>query len=307
MTSRELLYVKTLAEEKSISKAAKKLFIAQPSLSQSLQKIETTLKTNLFNRTTSGLTLTYAGERYYQIACQILKIYDDFEAEISDMNELKTGRIQAGFTSQLGEIILPKILPEFKENCPNIELELTEDSTSSLENRLLSGELDFILTHAPMRNQNPLVQYEVLSKDSFIIALSSDHPLREKAVSLPGYPHPVLDLKLLKDESFLMLDSTQRIRHITDAILSKAKITPNVSLTMKNYVTLQSLAGLGIGITLLPNDYADLPVIENPPVFLSIPEEYEASWNLCIATLKDGYLSKAEQLFLSLIRRYFQH
>ena len=158
-----------------------------------------------------------------------------------------------------------------------------------------------------MRNQHPLVQYEVLSKDSFIIALSSDQPLREKEVSLPGYPHPVLDLKLLKDESFLMLDSTQRIRHITDAILSKAKITPNVSLTMKNYVTLQSLAGLGIGITLLPNDYADLPVIEKPPVFLSIPEEYEASWNLCIATLKDGYLSKAEQLFLSLIRRYFQH
>ena len=64
MTSRELLYVKTIADEKSISQAAKKLFIAQPSLSQSLQRIEEQLGTQLFNRSVGGLTLTYAGERY---------------------------------------------------------------------------------------------------------------------------------------------------------------------------------------------------------------------------------------------------
>ena len=62
MTSRELLYVKTIAEAKTISKAAQKLFVAQPSLSQSLQRIEDALGTQLFNRTASGLTLTDALE-----------------------------------------------------------------------------------------------------------------------------------------------------------------------------------------------------------------------------------------------------
>ena len=57
MTSKELLYVKTVADEKSISRAAKKLFIAQPSLSQSIQRIEEALGTPLFNRNTKGLTL----------------------------------------------------------------------------------------------------------------------------------------------------------------------------------------------------------------------------------------------------------
>ena len=79
MTSKELLYVKTIAEEKSISQAAKLLFIAQPSLSQALSRIEDNLGTPLFTRTTGGLNLTYAGERYYQTACRILKIYENLE------------------------------------------------------------------------------------------------------------------------------------------------------------------------------------------------------------------------------------
>ena len=91
MTSKELMYVKTIAEEKTISKAAQKLFVAQPSLSQSLQRIEEALGARLFNRTAGGLTLTYAGERYYHMATQILKMYQDFETEVSDINNLKPG------------------------------------------------------------------------------------------------------------------------------------------------------------------------------------------------------------------------
>ena len=116
MTSRELEYIKTVADEKSISAAARKLYIAQPSLSQSLQRIEENLDAHLFNRTPSGLTLTYAGKRCYQMACQVLKIYSDFETEISDIKQLKSGRIVMGTTNHLGTVILPKILPEFKTN-----------------------------------------------------------------------------------------------------------------------------------------------------------------------------------------------
>ena len=89
MTSRELEYIKTVADEKASPLTARKLYIAQPSLSQSLQRIEENLGAKLFNRTPSGLTLTYAGERCYQMACQVLKIYSDFEAEISDINQVK--------------------------------------------------------------------------------------------------------------------------------------------------------------------------------------------------------------------------
>ena len=150
MTSRELEYIKTVADEKSISSAARKLYNAQPSLRQSIQR-------KLFNRTPSGLTLTYAGERCYQMACQVLKIYSDFEAEISDINQLKTGRIVMGTTNHLGTVILPEILLEFKENSPSVELEILEETTDKLENRLLSGQLDFDLMHALKEDSNQLL------------------------------------------------------------------------------------------------------------------------------------------------------
>lgn len=305
MTSRELLYVKTIADEKNISQAAKKLFIAQPSLSQSLQRIEESLGTQLFNRGTGGLTLTYAGERYYQIACQILKIYEDFETEISDINNLKTGRIYMGITNHLGTIVLPKILPKFKRDCPFIEIQVYEENTDHQEEKLLSGELDFAILHAPKRNPHPMLNYEILAKDPFVIALSQGHPLIKKARIEEGYPYPVLDLKLLKNEPFIMLHKEQRIRHVTDAILAQAKISPDIILTLKNYETAQSLAGQGLGVTLLPSDYADITSADCPPALLSIDEAYSAGWDLCITTLKNGFLSRADQYFLSLVRNYY--
>ena len=307
MTSRELLYVKTIADETSISQAAKKLFIAQPSLSQSLQRIEENLGTKLFNRGVGGLSLTYAGKRYYQIACQILKIVEDFETEISDINNLKTGRIFMGITNHLGTIVLPKILPRFKKDCPHVEIQIFEETTGCQEEKLLSGELDFAILHAPKKNPHSMLEYELLANDPFVIAMAKDNPLVQKAQKKDGYPYPVLDLKLLKNEPFIMLHRQQRIRHVTDAILAKANINPTIAFTLKNYETAQSLAGQGLGITFLPSDYADITSMESPPVLLSIDEKYSPGWDLCITTLKNGFLSRADQYFLSLVREYYSN
>lgn len=305
MTGRELLYVKTIADEKSISKAAKKLFVAQPSLSQSLQRIEDALGTQLFNRTTNKMLLTYAGERYYETACQILKLYENLETEISDINGLKTGRIHIGITNHLGTIVLPKILPEFHRQCPFVEIQIFEGNTSEQEQKLLSRELDFAILHAPKQNFNPLLNYELLGTDAFVLAVNPGNPLIEKAQSLDGYPYPVLDPKLLSNESFIMLHKEQRIRHVCDAILHQAQITPRILFTVKNYETAQGLVGHGMGVTFLPLSYANITHTECAPVLLSIDRSYAPGWDLCITTLNNGFLSKADQYFLELVRKEF--
>ena len=76
MTDKELLYIKTIVDEGRISKAAKKLHVTQPSLSHCVQHAEEVLDTRLFTRSPSGLTLTYAGEKYYRFAPQVLHLYD---------------------------------------------------------------------------------------------------------------------------------------------------------------------------------------------------------------------------------------
>ena len=307
MTSKELLYVKTIAEEKNISKAAQKLFVAQPSLSQSLQRIEDALGTRLFNRTAGGLTLTYAGERYYQTAAQILKMYNDFETEVSDINNLKTGRIHLGITTHLGTIVISHILPIFHRLCPNVEVYVSEENSSVLDQKILSGELDFAVMHAPaVQERQPLINYELLRNDPFLIALKQDHPLTGQAKSVDGFPYPVLDVRLLRDEPFLMLHKQQRIRQITDVVLKKAGITqPKILLTLRNYETAQLLAAQGMGVTLLPTQYVNISQPRFSAAFLSIPEKYGASWCMCISTLKSGFLSKADQMFIELVREHY--
>lgn len=305
MTTKELLYFKTIADEKSISQAARKLFIAQPSLSQYVKRIEDSLGIHLFNRTSTGLSLTYAGERYYLMATQVLKMYENFEFEISDINNLRAGRINVGITRHLGSCLLPKILPRFRAICPNIEISISEVTSSLQEEQLLAGKLDFSLMHAPpLENRNRAVNYELLNSDPYLIALPMDSPLKEKAEPPRcGDLFPTLDLMELKDETFVMICKGQRIRQISDYILRGAGIVnPKILLEVSNLDTVQRCVAAGLGVTLLPLQYMPLSNIAIPPEYYAIPPQYKASWNLCIATSKDFYLSKADLLFIRLVK-----
>lgn len=94
------------------------------------------------------------------MACQVLKIYSDFETEISDIKQLKSGRIVMGTTNHLGTVILPKILPEFKTNSPSIELDIREDNTGKLEEQVLTGAMDL---HCSMLQSWRQIHYWIMN------------------------------------------------------------------------------------------------------------------------------------------------
>lgn len=307
MTQRELIYVKTVADEKSISQAAKKLFIAQPSLSQYIKRIEDGLGTPLFNRTTTGLTLTYAGEKYYHMALQILKMYENFEMEISDINNMKTGRIHIGITSHLGGVVLPGILPGFIKRYPSVEITITEETSNKLETLLTAGKVDFIIAHAPKSPSDPILEYQFLSRDDFLIVAGDHSPLCSLAEKpADGGPFPVLDIRHLADEPFIMLPPTQRIRQVSDSILKKAGISqPNIRLTVKNFATAQLLSASGTGVTFIPRQYLRLTSMGSAVSCFSIPPEYNAYWDLSIGTSGCFLLSRADLVFIEEIKRIF--
>lgn len=308
MTERELLYVKTVADERSISKAAQKLFLTQPSLSVCIQKIETKLGVNLFKRTTNGLLLTFAGERYYQIATDILKIYSDFQIEVSDINNLKKGRITVGITVYLATYMLPLILPAFKQQCPNIEVFIVEKNSTELDKALASGEIDFSIMHTFPFNEhanNPHATIYPLFRDPLVLVTKKNHPMQGHAVSIKGLDYPQIDLTLFKDEPFIMLHQEQKIRQVTDLILLNAKINPTIALITKSYETARRLACAGIGVTLVPRQYLDIFSSEYYPDYYYIDEKYSPYWTMCVAVPKSAYVSKAAQLFIQMVIEKF--
>lgn len=301
MTDRELTYVTTIAKEGSISAAARRLFVAQPSLSQAVSRLEAQLGVALFQRGPSGLRLTYAGEKYIQCAARILKAYGELEAELSDMSSLRTGRIHLGVTHHLGSTVLPRVLPEFAKRCPGVELRVTEGDTHTLEDALVMGELDFAILHALSERGVPQLQYDLLAHEPFVAVLSREDPVcRQAKPQTSGYP--LLDLALLADHPFILLRPEQRIRHVTDVILARAGISPHIRLTLRSFETAEALASEGMGVTLLPADYVGLVPCPKEPAIFAIDPALDPGWSLCIATLRGGYLSQADEYLLSLLR-----
>ncbi len=315
MTSKELLYVKTVVEEGSISAAAKKLFLSQPSLSQSLQRIENKLSCALFIRTGQGLRLTFAGEKYYQAAVRILKIYEDMQMQISDIQDLKMGKINIGITAHLGRILLPPAIAEFKKDYPNIEIHIVEDTSAALERLLVSGEIDFALMHVQPDADISHLECEILAEEEFVILSSAHEDFAQKAKQLEGYDYPVLDIQHIQYRDFISLNKYQGIRRMNDLILKNAGISGHHSvLTVKSYMTALEFVALGLGIMIFPKEYihyykskGEFITQKDHLEIYSIPKEYKPSWNLCIAYPKCGFLSKADEILLHIIKRRSKH
>ena len=116
MEIKELNYLIAIAEEKSISKAAERLYMAQSSLSQALQLYEAELGTPIFMRTARGVRPTPAGDAFLSHARQILKQYHLAQSEAWDIENLKGGQIIFGISTFRGTYLLPPVLKKFNHN-----------------------------------------------------------------------------------------------------------------------------------------------------------------------------------------------
>lgn len=309
MTERELLYIKTIADVRSFSNASKLLYVSQPSLSQCVSNVEKELGVPLFIRSTKGLTLTDAGECYYNIACEILKIYSDFASEIGEFNELKRGKITLGIPAFLSFNVLPRLLPAFNQQYPGIEIQLVEKNSTDLETLLLSRSLDFAIMHTipgGCSSSDDSLDYAILATESFVIALPPGDPAGKYSYGLDEHTGlPMLDPGYLKDYPFLNVHRGNRLRLSCDYLLQQAGINPRVLLTTRTYETARRLACAGMGATIIPWEYANLFSIRSEGSYYAFPPNYDSQWNTSIATVKNSYVSKASRTFIDMALKIY--
>lgn len=305
MNDRELLYIKTIADTQSISKAAEELFIAQPSLSQALQRIERELGTHLFIREPRGMKLTYAGEKYYLMAKEILDIYSDFKSEITHINELKAGRLVIGIARYMGMNILPNILPKFNKNYPNIEIIIREENTRVLENLVLGGNVDFALTHVHKKEMNEKINYEILKEDEFLLVTPKAYLKDSDKIKVKDGKSYV-DLRDLEGEKFILLDINKGIRKVQDRTIKSYGISPDVVFTTKNFETAKRLAANGMGITIIPKDYLNIFSQDKNYDSFNLSGTEENIWYTAILTIPDIYKSQATKVFIDEVKKFFK-
>lgn len=243
-------YVMAIAEEKSISKAAKKLYITQPSLSQYIMRLENNLGVKLFDRSASSMILTYAGEIYVETAKDILNLNTGMKRKLSDIAGSKKGRLVMGVPHQAGRHVLPLVLPEFHRQYPEIEIVVKEDVTMRLEEMLLSGKIDIAILNLPMQNEKIL--YETIATERVFLVAPKDHWICDSKMF--SGDNCKIDFNSLKDEPFILLEQGQRMRLLMDEIFKIANFKPNVLMEIKNLDTAYCIAAAGMGFTLVPEN-----------------------------------------------------
>ena len=145
MNFRELLYVQMIFEERSITRAAEKLHIAQPSLSKFLSALESKQGYRIFDRSTTPLSLTEEGAEYLKTVRTILNLSQDLERKIGEIHDLQRGSLHVGIPMARAFYSLPEVLPRFMSLYPGIRIFITEAPASELEEQILQGKLDLII------------------------------------------------------------------------------------------------------------------------------------------------------------------
>lgn len=299
MDFRELQYILKIAEEKSFSKAAQKLFIAQPSLSQYVQKLEQQLGVKLFDRATIPLQLTYAGELYIETAKNILDLKDQLTKQMEDIANLKKGRLVIGLSPLRSTYIMPKVLPTFYKNFPGIEVILVEDNSSALEKMAMKGTIDIALMTLPI--EESLFDYETIFTEEILIAIPPEHPLKEKIIDDKQGSRPKIKLSELCNESFILLKQDQKLHHVATNLCKKAGFKPRIILESESIEAANALVSAGMGVTFIPDNFNMLRLASPNPIYLSI-EGMPFTRELVLAYRKGRYLSKASQEFICIMK-----
>ncbi|GGH07972.1 LysR family transcriptional regulator [Silvibacterium dinghuense] len=240
---RHLRYFVAVAEELHFGRAAQRLHIAQPPLSQQIRRLEEMLGCTLFLRTSREVRLTAAGEELLERSRQTLrKIGDDCTAALR-IGRGEAGVLRVGFIGSGMLTALPRMLGRYRRLYPEVDLQLREFSTSGLVQELRNGTVDvgFLRDAGPVEE----LHIEPVFTEPFVAAVAKRHRLAEQKSISP---------RSLRDEPFVLFSRSYGdvAWRRTVALCEAHGYLPNVVQEAPQWLTILSLVGAGLGVTIAP-------------------------------------------------------
>lgn len=299
MNLKQLQYIVSIAECQNISKASEALFISRSALNGYLLQLESELGTPLFHRIQKRLVMTYAGEKYVSAAKRILDIRNQLYKELGDIADDSTGRINIGVNRSIGETIFRQTFPIFHQKYPGYNVKLT--ASERIDQELLDGQIDWaIMGYGTAKPSPPELIQVPMETCEIVLALPASHPLAYMAAPV-GAPYATLDLKLLRDDKFILLRPGANARMIADEHFSLAGVSPNILMECNGGMISSQMVKDGIG----PSILVETLVAQDSRVkcFSLQPKAY---WTHSLSYRKGTIFSKAELYYLDLIKHYLR-
>lgn len=235
----QLEYFLEAARQRSFTRAAAHLHLAQAALSEQIRKLETELGTSLFNRGRRETVLTSAGETLRQHATALLESADAAKRAVHDLVGLRGGRLTIGAIPSVSACLLPSVIARFRRRHPLVELALFEGTSEAVAGWVESGRVEFGIVQLPTTRGN--FDEHLLFTEPFVALIAKTHPVaKQKNISLMK----------LSDQPFILYKG--RARDSALAACRAAGFEPRIACESSELETIRSLVAAGLGIAILP-------------------------------------------------------
>ena len=285
----------TVAETKSFSKTSQIIHLTQPAVSLQIQALEELYETKLFDRSSSSISLTPAGEVLYSYSKNILAQYAELEKEIGKITGLIKGSITIGASTTIGNYILPSVVFNFKKAHPKIKISILIGNTDRVLDLLTYGVVDFGLVEGETTRSK--IKSEALLTDELVFIVPTMHPLaKKKSISI---------LEIMK-EPFIIREEGSGTRRIIEKYLIShgIKISDlHIALCLGGTESIKDAVERGMGISIISRWAARKEVQFGTLKYITAKED-RILRDFSLLMTKNAVFSHAVDEFLSYLKVY---
>lgn len=298
-------YFLTIVEEGSVTRAAEKLFISQPSLSKYLTRLEKNLDIALFDHSSSPLKLSPAGERYYTYVKRILTMDKQLSKEFEELKRTDSGKVSVGAGPWIASVILPDIMPALKNIYPHITLEAYDGTDEYLFNLIENDKLDIAIMYMPDRRKN--IVCHTFASERILLVANIHHPiLKTLNMAAPFDPDHLqnFDVRYLENEQFILQKPGQSLNFLGHEIFKSCEIHPEHIFDAPSCATALNLVSVGMGFSFLFESGSKVDFLPQNLTFFTVCNP-EMTCPLAIVYKNFSNLTKYAHLVIDFIKDFY--
>jgi len=292
---KQLHYFVTVSNQLSYSKAAQKLHISQPSLSNAIKNLEQEVGSPLLDRNTRKMELTDAGKILYKKSILLLSQMNMLKKEMEEVKLTGSGDLIIGIIESVKHWI-PKVIREYQDRFPSINIKLIEVlSGKAVKESLRKYDTHLLITNQYINEAD--IESFPLYDERLVLVLHRDHPLAQKKESIL--------LQELESEPFIISTEGFQTREDILTAFTLEQTTPKIKFEIERFETALTLVRENLGITIIPENYLSEPM--DASIVQKTIDSSALERTVYLTFMKNRYLAPAVQTFLENIRRNFAH
>lgn len=303
MNLKDFEYIMEIARQESISKAAARLYLSQPTLTKFLKRVEGEFETRLFDRVGKKMILTEAGKCCVEKAEQILELNDQMNKNIQYIRQSNKGMVRIGTSASRGEFFISRVLPKMKQICPQIHFSLMVEAKRDLQKKLEENEVDiiFVSNYA----ERPYLDYVRIAQEEMVLVVPNGHELIQKSEVRENFSYPYVGIEDWIQYPFVAAQRRMTTGQYTALLFEHYERKPEIVLEVNSMQLIYSAVCQEIGISITPS-MPCIPREHQKLRYLSFEDEQNIQWYFTAITNSGRAMYPEVKELISIVQKEYK-